>query len=110
MRICANEMCLTQLTGNQTRFCGRECRNSYHNPGRYGKLNPRGAKKKGSKCKYCKDSNHTVFCSEEHKMFYRQFRNGIKSELARRKPKPTEKQLRAYKKLQGILANTVVNR
>lgn len=106
MRICLLPICTKELTGKQKKFCSKKCTNIHNSRN---EMATRSSTITGDTCKWCMDSEEG-FCCEKHKQMYENLRKAIDSELARRKPKPTEAQLKFYKKLQGILTNTVVNR
>ena len=92
--------------GKQTKFCSVKCaRSSHFKTSDRLALEFKKEKKKGNKCKYCKDSDHIVFCCNSHRMIYREIRKNIEIEMARRKPKPSEKQLKNYSKIEYALMN-----
>lgn len=104
---CTNEPCDIELSGAQRKYCSVECGVMHNNNlrGKAGQLKPIDTVQKGDKCKWCIDCDHDEFCSPEHRMLYRQFRKGFDIVMSRQKPKPTEEQIKGYRKIEYALLN-----
>jgi len=99
---CESKLCSKVLVGRQRKFCSRKCQNIVNSRSH---VNTRSATITGNTCKWCMDSEEG-FCCDKHKGLYENFRKAVDSELARVKPKPTEEQMKGYKKIEWALINS----
>jgi len=101
--ICVYPPCAKKLKGQKILYCDQQCHNKFIAWEKA--LQTSSTVKTGKPCKWCTGAEEG-FCCNRHESQYINLRKAIDSELARRKPEPTDSQLKGYKKIAGILINS----